>query len=123
MQRGFVGVGGAQGSLHAASNSAPAAADWDGDFDPDLVVGGSDGQLVFYRNDGSPTVANFVQDSTAGVPLAGLWAFAAEVDPSLGTVPAALASSRASGSGMREMAVRTCLVRRSRVSLGPPTVE
>lgn len=35
-------------------DAAPVVADWDGDGRPDLVVGGGDGSVVWFRNEGEP---------------------------------------------------------------------
>lgn len=38
----------------ASGCTAPVVADWDGDGRPDLVVGGGDGSVVWFRNAGKP---------------------------------------------------------------------
>lgn len=43
-----------------ASNCSPALADLDGDGDLDLMVGEANGELSYYRNDGSAREASFV---------------------------------------------------------------
>jgi hypothetical protein len=35
-------------------DAAPVVADWDGDRKPDLIVGGGDGSVVWFRNEGQP---------------------------------------------------------------------
>jgi FG-GAP-like repeat len=44
--------------------SAPALTDLDGDGDLDLLVGSENDGLALFRNEGSPTLARFVRDST-----------------------------------------------------------
>jgi hypothetical protein len=47
------------------SNASPAFTDIDGDGDMDLFVGKSNGTLLFYRNDGTPTRPRFTLASTS----------------------------------------------------------
>ncbi len=56
--------------LGARFNTAPALADLDADGDPDLLVGGFDGTLSFFRNDGTPQQPAFVAapPGAAGLP-------------------------------------------------------
>jgi hypothetical protein len=56
------------GVTAAGESSVPTFVDVDGDGDRDLVLGGIDAQLEYYRNQGS---GNFVQQTGAGNPFAG----------------------------------------------------
>jgi len=49
--------------VYTGSHSSPAAIDLDSDGDTDLVVGGGDGTLTFYRNMGSDTLPSWEEDS------------------------------------------------------------
>ena len=52
--------------------SAPAVVDWDGDGKKDLLVGGEDGHIYFYRNlntDAAPLFQGSVMVSAGGQPL------------------------------------------------------
>jgi hypothetical protein len=42
-------------------SSAVAAADWDGDGDTDLIVGGIFGEVFYFRNEGTPKAAGFAK--------------------------------------------------------------
>ena len=61
------------GEIDVGSLSAPAFYDFDGDGDPDLVVGNSLGNLIFYQNGGTGERAEFVLRSVrfGGVKVAG----------------------------------------------------
>ncbi|KAH8047700.1 hypothetical protein JL722_12961 [Aureococcus anophagefferens] len=47
-------------SINEGDDSAPSFADFDGDGDADLVLGGSDGALFYYESQGTPVEPRFV---------------------------------------------------------------
>ncbi|MDZ4711828.1 MAG: FG-GAP-like repeat-containing protein [bacterium] len=47
-------------SIDAGDESTPRFFDIDGDSDPDMFIGKLDGTISYYRNEGSPSSANFV---------------------------------------------------------------
>ncbi|OHB64261.1 MAG: hypothetical protein A2Y77_04370 [Planctomycetes bacterium RBG_13_62_9] len=60
--------------LRVASRAGPCAADWDGDGDPDLLVGADDGSVLLFCNVGSaksPELASAVQLVPPGEALYG----------------------------------------------------
>lgn len=58
--------------IDVGTQSSPTFADIDQDGDLDAFVGNKDGQLLFFRNDGSPTAPNFVQITDANNPFFGI---------------------------------------------------
>ncbi|MEM7408668.1 MAG: VCBS repeat-containing protein [Myxococcota bacterium] len=48
-------------AISAAASSAPALADLEGDRDLDLTLGGADGTLAVFHNDGTATAPSFVE--------------------------------------------------------------
>ncbi len=59
-------------SISVASQAAPAFADLDGDGDQDLIVGDGTGKLRYFRNDGTPVAAGFVEQTGTGNPFDGV---------------------------------------------------
>jgi hypothetical protein len=52
--------------------SSPVIRDLDGDGKKDLLVGNTEGQLLFYRNtgsDGAPSFSGYIEIQAAGVPI------------------------------------------------------
>jgi hypothetical protein len=57
----------------AHGDAAPAVADWDGDGKPDLVVGGGDGSVVWFRNEGSRKAAQLAAANVLVPPSPSGW--------------------------------------------------
>jgi FG-GAP-like repeat len=53
--------------------AAPAVADWDGDGKPDLVVGGGDGSVVWFRNEGKPKEPKLAAAKVLVPPSPSAW--------------------------------------------------
>ena len=71
--------------MSVVGRSAPDFADLDGDGDQDLIVGGSDGQVRYFQNDGTALSANFVEQLGTDNPLDGV-DVGTNASPTLGDV-------------------------------------
>jgi hypothetical protein len=54
-------------------DAAPVVADWDGDGKPDLVVGGGDGSVVWFRNEGTRREAKLAAAKVLVPPSPSPW--------------------------------------------------
>src|SRR6202023_1053499 len=57
----------------AHGNAAPVVADWDGDGLPDLIVGGGDGSVVWFRNEGTRKEAKLTAAKVLVPPSPSGW--------------------------------------------------
>ena len=64
-----VGPAGATQELDVGSRATPVCVDWDNDNKTDLLVGGYDGRIRFYRNSGTGQPPVFEYESFGGTPL------------------------------------------------------
>ena len=67
-----IGSGNPFDGVVAGMQSSPAFADIDKDGDLDAFVGNLDGQILFFRNDGTPTVPNYTQFTDTTNPFFGV---------------------------------------------------
>jgi len=67
-----IGAGNPFDGVDAGSQSSPTFADIDQDGDLDAFIGNLDGQILFFRNDGTPTLPSYTQFTDTTNPFFGV---------------------------------------------------
>lgn len=68
----IIGAANPFNGVTAGTQSSPAFADIDQDGDIDAFIGNLDGQILFFRNDGTPTVPSYTQFTDTNNPFFGV---------------------------------------------------